>query len=121
MVAAEDAAAGKDGGEEWPVDHEWVQIPILYNRTTSGDLEAHIARTARDRLKTFVAGKAEAPADLVRAIRAEVAEASRADVPQCREEAAEVSKEEAPKCRVEAAEVSRAEAPEASKVEVVET
>lgn len=107
------AAAAPDGGEEWPADLEWAQIPNPYGRTVTRDPEVHIARTARDRSKTSEADKAEARADSARASRIEAVEATRAEVRQCKEEAAEVSKVEEveaskaedPQCRAEVAEM----------------
>jgi hypothetical protein len=91
--AVEVEAAGKDGDAEWLAAPEWVQIPNPYNQTISGNQEAHIAHTARDRIKTF------------RADKAETAEVSRAEARLCRVEAEEVSRTEARLCRVEAARV----------------
>jgi hypothetical protein len=94
-VAAEVAAAGKDWDAECPVNHEWAQISNPHGRTISKVPEAHIALTAKDPFKAFVADKAEVREISVRA--------------SSRTEAAEVSKVEARQSKVEAAEVSSVE------------
>ena len=68
--AVEVAAAGQEWDAEWPADRGWAQTSNPHSRAIPG-CRAHIARSARVRIKTFSPGKAEARMDSARASRAE--------------------------------------------------